>query len=234
MSLQNSLHRFCSENKLEEISCIIQFTIVNYLSSHKSQNEWIYLSPEVLDSFLGIGQDKIIELFEYLSKESNLISHSYHTYCPDEYYDNKFCEAIDIKDYEENEEIELVCAHCKNVHIISNINEVKYSIDYEGNKSKILSELKISTNDIAREMTVLNTSEKHLDMLADILVSRLQIEKNDKPEAKKGLIKILSSVKEVTGLISGIGEDISKTSSSVKNIIEDFSGLSTLKDIIKS
>ncbi len=69
-------------------------------------------------------------------------------------------------------------------------------------------------------------------MLANILVSRLTIDQQDKPEAKKGLVKILSSVKEVTGLISGIGDDISKTSTSVKNIVEDFSGISTLKDIL--
>lgn len=70
-------------------------------------------------------------------------------------------------------------------------------------------------------------------MLANILFSRLQVEKKDEIEAKKGLVKILSSVKEVTGLISGIGEDVSKTSNSVKNIIEDFSGLSSLKDFFK-
>lgn len=233
MSLQNRLHHFCKENGLEEISCIIQFTIVNYLSSHKSQNEWIYLSPVLLDSFLGIGQDKIVKLLEYLSKESDTITVSYKTYCPNENDSDNFCESINLEDYEEEEEIELVCNHCGNNHTISYINDIKYEVDYEGNKNKILTELRISTNDIAKEITILNTSDKHLDMLADILVSRLQIEKVDKPEAKKGLVKILSSVKDVTGLISGIGEDISKTSSSVKNIIEDFSGISTLKDILK-
>jgi hypothetical protein len=233
MSLQNSLHHFCKENGLEEISCIIQFTIVNYISSHKSQNEWIYLSPVLLDSFLGIGQDKIVKLLEYLSKESNIITASYKTYCPNVNDSDNFCESINLDDYEEDEEIELVCNHCGNNHIISSINDIKYDVDYEGNKNKILSELRISTHDIAKEITILNTSDKHLDMLADILVSRLQVEKVDKPEAKKGLVKILSSVKDVTELISGIGEDISKTSSSVKNIIEDFSGISTLKDILK-
>jgi hypothetical protein len=233
MSLQNRLHHFCRENELEEISCIIQFTIVNYLSSHKSQNEWVYLSPIALDSFLGIGQNKVIKLFEYLSKESDIVTASYSTYCPEEPDNDKFCEAINIEDYDEDEEIELHCEHCGNIHTITNINDIKYDVDYEGNKNKILNELRISTNDVAKEMTILNTSEKHLDMLADILVSRLQVEKADKPEAKKGLIKILSSVKEVTGLIAGIGEDISKTSSSVKDIIEDFSGISILKDIIK-
>lgn len=234
MNLQNSLHHFCKENKLEEISCIIQFTIVNYLSSHKSRNEWVYLSPVVLNSFLGIGQDKIIQLLNYLSTKSNAITVSYRTYCPDEPYDDKFCDAIDIKDYEDDEEIEIHCNFCNKIHTISNIKDIKYDMDYEGNKDLILSELKISTNDITKEMTILNTSEKHLNMLADILVSRLKVEKKDEVEAKKGLIKILSSVKEVTGLISGIGEDISKTSNSVKEIIEDFSGLSTLKDLIKN
>lgn len=233
MSLQSNLHHFCKENGLEEINCIIQFTIVNYLSSHKSQNEWVYLSPSFLDSFLGIGQDKIIELFEYLSTKSDFITKSYSTYCPDEVEYDKFCEAINLKDYEEDEEIELHCEHCGVIHTINNIEDIKFTIDYEGNKSKILDELKISSNDIAKEITVLNTSDKHLDMLANILFSRLQVEKKDEIEAKKGLVKILSSVKEVTGLISGIGEDVSKTSNSVKNIIEDFSGLSSLKDFFK-
>ncbi len=233
MSLQNNLHYFCKENRLEEINCIIQFTIVNYLSSHKSQNEWVYLSPSFLDSFLGIGEDKIVELFEYLSTKSEFIIKSYSTYCPNEIEYDKFCEAINLKDYEEDEEIELHCEHCGEIHTINNIEDIKFTIDYEGNKSKILDELRISSNDIAKEITVLNTSDKHLEMLANILFSRLQVEKKDEIEAKKGLVKILSSVKEVTGLISGIGEDVSKTSNSVKNIIEDFSGLSSLKDFFK-
>ena len=232
MSLQNNLHHFCKENGLEEISCIIQFTIVNYLSSHKSQNEWVYLSPVKLDSFLGIGQNKILNLFKYLSNNSEYVSRSYRTYCPDDTDDDNFCEAINIEDYEDDEVIELYCNHCNNIHTISSINEIRYDIDYEGNKNEILKELRISQNDIAKEITVLNTSEKHLEMLANILVSRLTIDQQDKPEAKKGLVKILSSVKEVTGLISGIGDDISKTSTSVKNIVEDFSGISTLKDIL--
>ncbi len=233
MSLQNNLHHFCKENGLEEISCIIQFTIVNYLSSHKSQNEWVYLSPSFLDSFLGIGEEKIVKLFEYLSTKSDFITKSYSTYCPDELENDKFCEAINLNDYEEDEEIELHCEHCEKIHTISKIEDIKFSMDYEGNKSKILNELRISSNDIAKEITVLNTSEKHLDMLANILVSRLQIEKENKPEAKNVLVKILGSVKEVTGLISGIGEDVAKTSESVKNIVEDFSGISTFKDIFK-
>ncbi len=232
MNLQNNLHQFCKENELEEISCIIQFTIVNYLSSHKSENEWIYLSPIILDSFLGIGKNKILDLFKYLSEKSELISVSYKIYCPDETDCDNFCEAINIKEYEDDEEIELNCQHCNNIHKISKITDIKYDIDYEGNRDKILNELRISTSDIAKEITVLNTSEKHLEMLANILVSRLTIDQEDRPEAKKGLVKILSSVKEVTGLISGIGDDISKTSTSVKNIIEDFSGISTLKDIL--
>ncbi|MDD3009640.1 MAG: hypothetical protein PHQ70_12360 [Arcobacter sp.] len=234
MNLRQKLHQFCKENDLEDITCIIQFTLVNYVSSHKSENDWVYLSPSKLDSFIGIGEDKIISLLDLLAKEySDSVTISYETFCLDPEHENEFCEAINLEDYEEDEEIELNCEACNNIHKISNINEIKHIIGYEGNRKNIIENLKISTNDIAREMIVMNTSDSHINKLANIIVSRLEIDKEKEVEAKNGLVKILSSVKDVTGLISGIGEDISSTTNSVRKIIEDFSGLSTIKDILK-
>lgn len=234
MSLQQKLYLYCKENDLEDITCIIQFTIVNYLSSHKSSNEWIHLSSQIIDSFLGIGEDKIDGLFKFLSEfYPDYISKNYETFCPDDEFKDQFCQAISIEGYEKDEEIELSCFACGKVHKISNINEIEYKISYEGNKTKIIENLRIKSSDIAREMIVVNTSEEHLNKLAEILVSRLTVEKGKEEETKKGLVKILGSVKEVTGLISGIAEDVSSTSKSVKDIIEDFTGFSSLRDFIK-
>ncbi|MEV9476557.1 hypothetical protein [Aliarcobacter butzleri] len=233
MNLQQRLYQYCKENKLEDITCIIQFTIVNYVSSHKTYNEWIHLSPQIINSFLGIGEDKINDLFKYLSGYfPDCISVSYETFCPNEEFKDEFCQAINLEDYKD-EEIELSCSACGSIHTISKINEIKYNISYEGNKEKIIKNLKISSNDIAKEMIIVNTNAEHLNKLADILVSRLTVEKGKEQETKKGLVKILGSIKEVTGLISGIAGDVSSTSKSVKNIIEDFTGLSTLQDFIK-
>ncbi len=234
MNLQQRLYQYCKDNDLEDITCIIQFTIVNYVSSHKSGSDWIHLSSQIIDSFLGIGEDKINGLFKFLSEfYPDSISISYETFCPDDGFKNQFCQAINNEEYEENDDIELICCSCGNVHRISNINEIQHKISYEGNKEKLIEYLKIKSNDIAREMIVVNTSEEHLNKLAEILVSRLTVEKGKEEETKKGLVKILSSVKEVTGLISGIAGDVSSTSKSVKDIIEDSIGISTLKEFIK-
>lgn len=231
MNLQQRLYQYCKENGLEDITCIIQFTILNYVSSHKSGSDWIHLSSQIIDSFLGIGEDKIIGLFKFLSEfYPDSISVSYETFCLDDDFKNQFCQAINI---EENDDIELSCSACGKLHRISNISEINYKISYEGNKRKLIEDLKIKSSDIAREMIVVNTNEEHLNKLAEILVSRLTVEKGKEEETKKGLVKILSSVKEVTGLISGIAGDVSSTSKSVKEIIEDFTGLSTLQNFIK-
>lgn len=234
MNLQQRLYQYCKDNDLEDITCIIQFTILNYVSSHKSGSDWIHLSSQIIDSFLGIGEDKINGLFKFLSEFCpDSISTSYETFCPEDEFKNQFCQAINYEEYDKNDDIELICSACGKVHKISNISEIEHEISYEGNKEKLIEYLKIKSSDIAREMIVINTSEEHLNKLAEILVSRLTVEKGKEDETKQGLVKILGSVKEVTGLISGIAGDVSSTSKSVKDIIENFIGVSTVKDFIK-
>lgn len=229
MSLRKTLYQHCKNNHFEDLSCIVQFAIVNYMSSDKSQSEWTHISPEILNSYIGIGEDKIINLLEDLSNHSEAIERSYKFYCPDNEYE--YC---DVKEHSEieDDEIELHCNSCDSIHTILNISECQHEIEYIGNKDKVIEELKIVNSDIAKEIVILNTNEEHIDKLANIIVSRLSVDKKDQENTKSGIIKILQSVKDVSGLIAGISGDVADTSNSVKSIIEDFSGISILKEFL--
>lgn len=230
MSLRTYLYQFCEDKNIKELSCIIHFSIVNYVSSHKSTYEWVYLSDTILNSFIGLEKDIILDLFEYLSSKSTSIKKNYMLFCPEEKDLNYNCDSIEEEDFLDKD-FEMSCLNCNKLHTVSEIKS--YETRYIGNKKEILDGLSIANQDIIKEMLVLNTSSEHLDKLADIIVSRLDLNKENKVEAKSGILKILGSVKEVTGLISGIAGDVSSTSKSVKDIIEDFTGLSTLRDYIK-
>ncbi len=227
MNLRKILYQYCKDNDLEDLSCIIHFSIVSYISSHKSSNDWVYLSPQILNSFIGIGEDKITNLFEYMSIHSEAIRISIEIYCPN--HEDFFCEAISQDDLDD-EEYEIYCDKCEEIHNSSEIT--KSIVNFMGNKKQIIDELKIANQDIAKEIVILNTNEAHIDKLADIILSRLSIEKKDKENTKNGLVKMLESVKSVSGLIAGISGDVADTSNSVKNIVEDFSGISSIKDFL--
>lgn len=228
MSLRNILYQYCKDNNFEDLSCIMHFSLVNYISSHKSKNEWVYLSPEILNSFVGIGEDKITELFECIAKNSEAVKKSFGIYCPNN--EDMFCEAISQEDLE-NREYEIYCDDCDAVHTSLEIK--KNVVSFIGNKEQIIDELKIVNQDIAKEIVILNTNEEHIEKLANIILSRLNVQIENKQETKNGITKMLQSVKEVSGLIAGISGDVADTTNSVKNIIEDFSGISTIKDFIK-
>jgi len=227
MSLRQKLYQHCKDNHYEDLSCIIQFAIVNYISSHKSSNDWVYLSPEILNSFIGIGEDNIIELLKFLSEETDAIEKTFTIFCPN--YEDKISKGITEEDFED-EEYEIDCNECKEVHSIKDIKN--YNIGYEGNKEKIISELKIVNQDIAKEIVILNTNEEHIEKLATIIASRLDVNTQNKEDAKNGIVRVLQSVKDVSGLIAGISGDVADTSNSVKDIVENFTGISSLKDII--
>lgn len=227
MSLRQKLYQHCKDNHYEDLSCIIQFAIVNYISSHKSSNDWVYLSPEILNSFIGIGEDNIIELLKFLSEETDAIEKTFTIFCPN--YEDKISKGITEEDFED-EEYEIDCNECKEVHSIKDIKN--YNIGYEGNKEKIISELKIINQDIAKEIVILNTNEEHIEKLATIIASRLDVNTQNKEDAKNGIVRVLQSVKDVSGLIAGISGDVADTSNSVKDIVENFTGISSLKDII--
>lgn len=228
MNLRKILYQYCEDNHFEDLSCIIHFSLVNYISSHKSKNNLVYLSPEILNSFVGIGEDKITELFEYITQHSKAVEKSFSIYCPKN--EDIFCEAISQEDFED-EEYEIHCGDCDKVHSPSEVK--KYIVTFIGNKEQIINELKIVNQDIAKEIIVLNTNEEHIDKLANIILSRLNVQIENKQETKNGIAKMLRSVKEVSGLIAGISGDVADTTSSVKNIIEDFSGISIIKDFIQ-
>jgi len=227
MSLRQKLYQHCKDNHYEDLSCIIQFAIVNYISSHKSSNDWVYLSPEILNSFIGIGEDNIIKLLKFLSEETDAIEKTFTIFCPN--YEDKISKGITEEDFED-EEYEIDCNECKEVHSIKDIKN--YNIGYEGNKEKIISELKIINQDIAKEIVILNTNEEHIEKLATIIASRLDVNTQNKEDAKNGIVRVLQSVKDVSGLIAGISGDVADTSNSVKDIVENFTGISSLKDII--
>jgi hypothetical protein len=227
MSLRQKLYQHCKDNHYEDLSCIIQFAIVNYISSHKSSNDWVYLSPEILNSFIGIGEDNIIELLKFLSEETDAIEKTFTIFCPN--HEDKISKGITEEDFED-EEYEIDCNECKEVHSIKDIKN--YNIGYEGNKEKIISELKIVNQDIAKEIVILNTNEEHIEKLATIIASRLDVNTQNKEDAQNGIVRVLQSVKDVSGLIAGISGDVADTSNSVKDIVENFTGISSLKDII--
>lgn len=227
MNLRQKLYQHCKDNNYEDLSCIIQFAIVNYISSHKSSNEWVYLSPQILNSFIGIGENKIIELLKFLSEETDAVEKTYTIFCPN--YEDRVSKGITEEEFED-EEHEIDCNECKEIHSIKDIKH--YTVGYEGNKKQIINDLKIVNQDIAKEIVILNTNEEHIEKLAAIIASRLDVNIPDKENAKNGIVKLLQSVKDVSGLIAGISGDVADTSNSVKDIVENFTGISSLKDIL--
>lgn len=227
MNLRQKLYQHCKDNNYEDLSCIIQFAIVNYISSHKSSNDWVYLSPEILNSFIGIGENKIIELLKFLSEQTDAVEKTYTIFCPN--YEDKVSKGITEEEFED-EEHEIDCNECKEIHSIKDIKH--YTVGYEGNKEQIINDLKIVNQDIAKEIVILNTNEEHIEKLAAIIASRLDVNTPNKENAKNGIVKLLQSVKDVSGLIAGISGDVADTSNSVKDIVENFTGISSLKDIL--
>ena len=228
MNLRKILNQYCKDNHVEDLACIIHFSLVNYISAHKSQSEWVHLSPQILNSFVGIGEDKINNLYEYLSEKSDAVKKSYAAYCP--INEESFCEAISHED-KHDEDYEIYCDKCDDIHEPSEITN--YILSYEGNKEQIIEELKIVNQDIAKEIVVLNTNEEHFEKLANIILYRLNVDNENKEETKNGITKMLHSVKDISGLIAGISGDVADTSNSVKTIFENFSGFATLKGFIE-
>lgn len=231
MSLRHVLYKYCKLNNLEDLSCIIQLAFVNYATANPSKNKWIYLNPQILDSFIGIGEDEVEKMLEYLADHTNEIKRSYTVFCPDNEYE--FCESVSDDDINDEEEIELACTYCGETHIIKSLQECPYEIEYEGDRDKIVEELKLSTEDITNELVILNTNPEHIDKLAEMIASRLQITGTQKTEAKNAIVRMLSSIKDISGLIAGISEDVATTTESIKKIVKDLSGISILEDLFR-
>ncbi len=236
MNLREKLYQFCDDNSLHDLSCIVHFALLNYISIHPSHKEWVNISPEVLDSFIGIGKDKITALLDSLC-ECDEVEKDYRFYCHEQ--QEEFCDSYIESEVNEKIDkdgnIDVYCTICSTEHTY-NIFEKSYLIrvGYEGNRSKIIDALEIRNQDVINEIVIMNTNPDNVDKLAEIILSRLTVDTDKKEEAKSSIVKMLSSVKDISGLIAGISEDGATTVRSIRNIAEDFSGIGTLKDILKA
>jgi hypothetical protein len=238
MTLKKTLYRYCRNNKLEDISCLIHISFLNYIANYKIENEWINLNPEVIAIPLGLKIDTIKSLLIYLSKNyPDIIEKDYRFFCPNklEIGKYKFCESISENNFKEEEIFEAYCVSCGEMHEFEyeNIDNYKYKIGFSGHREKLLEELSLSEQDMLKELFILNTNENNLDKLANLIVKNIAQEKTiDKVETKKGILKLLYLTKETTGLIKGISGDAADTVRNVRKIGEEITGLSAFKDFI--
>ena len=228
MGLKRTLYDFCKSNGLEDLTCIIHIALLNCVSNLSKPQEFVNLSPGIIDSFTGMGEEKAHALLIAFSENSDIINCYYKFACPE----NKDFSGSLLKsqiDDEQNIEIEC-CTSCDKEHIYSIDDQELYSVSFSVHKDKFIDELKISSNEIIKEIVVLNTNEEHIEKLANILVSKLKLKENDE-EVKTGLIKYLHSIKKFTGLIADISGDAAETTGNIKQIAEDLSGFSSIKSL---
>jgi len=228
------LYAFCSANGLENLSCIIHLALLNYASLYEPKTvSNINLSPIVIDSYVGIGEELVEKILETLA-DGDIVKKYIRYHCEDAA--KEFCKSLHFDEAEEELEdegyIELDCNHCSNTHRIESIYTCMMDIGYTADRKRFVDELKLDNGDIAHELIVMNTNEEHIEKLAGLIVSRLSVSEDKKEDAKNGIVKMLSSVKEISGLIAGISEDAAKTTGSVRKIVEDFTGVSILKDLL--
>jgi len=238
MKLKQALYLYCRKNNLEDISCLIHLSLLNYISNYKIENEWININPELIAVPLGIETHAIEELFAFLSeKNPSAIQKDYRFYCPEKIIEEKkyeFCNSISENDFKEDEIFEADCFACGNMHEFEyeNLNEYDYEIGFVGHKETLLKELSLSEQDIIKELLIINTNENYLDKLANIIVDKIAQEKQiNKEETKKGILKFLYLTKETTGLIKGITGDAADTITNLRKIGEEAVGLGFLKDL---
>jgi len=228
MGLKKTLYDFCKENNLEDLTCIIHIALLNCISNLSKPQEYVNLSPRIIDSFTGMGEDKAVELLNNFSDTSDIVNKYYSFTCLN---NEEFAGSILEKDIENMQNIEIdSCLCCDQEHIYSIENTEFYNISFSVNKNEFIDDLKISSNEIIKEIVVFNTNEEHIDKLANILVSKLKLKSNQE-EVKTGLIKYLHSIKKFSGLVADITGDAATTTGNVKQIAEDLSGFSSIKDL---
>ncbi|AZV46885.1 hypothetical protein C3L23_06235 [Nautilia sp. PV-1] len=238
MKLKQALYLYCRNNKLEDISCLIHLSFLNYISSYKTTIEWININPELIAIPLGLDEKIIENLLKDLSNNySEVIQKDYRFFCPAKIEDEnsyEYCDSISENDFKEEYFFEADCSACGDMHEFEyeNINKYKYEIGYIGHKEKLLKELSLSEQDILKELLIINTNENNLDKLANLIVEKIAQEKQiNKDETKKGILKLLYLTKETTGLIKGISGDAADTITNVRKIAEEFSGIGIIKDL---
>jgi len=232
MNLKEALSQYCSENNLQDIQCVIHIALLNYVSNlTKSKSETINISPIILDSFIDIGIEKVKELFQFISKNTEYIDIYYEFKCKEK---DGFSFSILDKDIEDKNYIEMNegCSTCEEYHKYTLDEKDSYIVSYLGYREKISKELSLSDTSITNYM-VLNTNEDNFEKLAKIIVSNLRVNKSEKKEVEKGLFKYMQSIKKFTGLVADISDDGSKITGNIKTMIEDVSGFSSIKEIIE-
>ncbi|MDN5053823.1 hypothetical protein [Aliarcobacter butzleri] len=151
--------------------------------------------------------------------------------CKKPEFNDMFGITITKNDFVENERTYDPCIRCNEFHNYS-LKTDRYELGFSGNSLKILEDLKLSDEDIIKELVVINTNEEHLDKIANILVSKLKLEKSKEPEAKKGIIKYMNTIREFTKVLADISGDTATVVENVIKIGKDVSGISDLKDIL--
>ncbi len=221
MELKKILYDFCKNNSLEDLTCIIHIALFNSVANLSKPQKDVNISPKVLDGYTGMGEEKALLLLTNFSENSEIVEKYYSFNCLE---NNEFSGSVLEEDIEEEIDIEC-CSSCNKEHIF--ILEDAVEISFTVNKDSFIKELEINN----AEMVVFNTNEEHIDKLANILVSKLTLNQNSQEEVKIGMIKYLHSIKKFSGLISNISGDAASTTGNVKQIVEDLSGFSSIKDL---
>ena len=235
MSLREILHQYCEDNDLKQFTCIVHIALLNYTANFsKKHDDWLNFSPLVLNSYIGIGEEKINKLLLFLSEKlPEYIEVEYRYNCKDVNFNDMFGITILKNDFIENQSSDEPCLRCSEFHSYSLMTD-KYELGFSGNSLKILEDLKLSDEDIIKELVVINTNEEHLDKIANILVSKLKLEKSKEPEAKKGIIKYMHTFREFTKVLSDISGDAATITENVIKIGKDATGITDLKDVLTS
>lgn len=238
MKLKQALYLYCRDNNLEDISCLIHLSLLNYISNYKGENEWININPELIAVQLGIKTQIIEELFAFLSEKNPFtIQKDYRFYCPEKIIEEnkyEFCNSVSEDEFKEDEIFEADCFACGDIHEFEykDLDKYDYETGFVGHKETLLKELSLSEQDIIKELLIINTNENYLDKLANIIVDKIAQEKQiNKEETKKGVLKFLYLTKETTGLIKGITGDTADTITNLRKIGEEAVGLGFLKDL---
>ena len=235
MSLREALHQYCKDNDLKELTCIIHIAFINYTSNFsKDFLEWVNISPLVLNNYIGIGETKIIDLLSFLSQTSpEYILKEYRFNCKNEAFLESYGVTIEEEDFVENEQCTDPCNKCDEFHTYS-LSTDKYVMGFSGKIKDILIDLKLTDEDISKELVIMNTNEDHVEKIANLLVLKLNLPNGKEEEAKKGIIKYMHTFREFTKVLSDISGDASKIKKNIVNIGKDATGISDLKDILMS
>lgn len=231
MQLKQILSDFCRDEKIEDLQCIIHLALLNYVANLSKAQKEVSLSPKVISGFTGLCEDQSIKLLEIFAEKNEFIKKYYVFKC----LEDSLQFAVSINEDEIDDKTNIVIENCQNCNTSHQYNldtddKHLFLFGFSANKSEVIKELKVTGEEFMSNLFVLNTDDSHLDRLATILVSKLKAKDSDKEIAKKGIIKYLHTIKDFTGVIASISSDGATTTKNIKNMLEDLSGFSSIKD----